>query len=42
MLKTYNEGRSGGQVVNVITFYSNDLSWNPAEVYQQFLFFKLF
>ena len=26
-------GRGGGQVVSVLTFYSNDLSSNPAEVY---------
>ena len=26
-------GRGGGQVVSVLTFYSNDPSSNPAEVY---------
>ena len=27
------EGRGGGQVVSVLAFYSDDLSSNPAEVY---------
>ena len=31
------QGRGGGQVVNVLAFYSNDLSSNPAGVYSFFL-----
>ena len=26
-------GRGGGQVVSVLTFYSDDTSLNPAEIY---------
>ena len=29
-------GRGGGQVVSVLTFYSDDLSLNPAEAYSYF------
>ena len=35
-------GRGGGQVVSVLTFYSNDLSSNPAEVYSFFCKMFLF
>ena len=27
------EGRGCGQLVSVLSFYSDDPSWNPAEVY---------
>ena len=27
-------GRGGGQVVNVLIFFSNDLSSNPADIYR--------
>ena len=36
-------GRSGGQVVSVLAFYSDDLSSNPADTYSfsvQFVFEK--
>ena len=32
-LKYAGAGSGGGQVVSVLAFYSNDLSSNPAEVY---------
>ena len=33
----YIQGRGGGQVVSVLTFYSDDPSLNPAEAYSFFL-----
>ena len=30
-------GRGGGQVVNVLTFYSDDPSSNPSEAYSFFM-----
>ena len=39
MSKAFNtnnflQGSGGSQVVSVLAFHSDDLSWNPAEVYR--------